>query len=145
MGIRRLSRECTLQFLYACDLNDSFDKTEIRPFWGLLQEIHKISAEDMPNGYSLSFADTLIDGVLENLTTIDKIIKEYTANWNFSRITVIDRNILRISIFEILFYEDVPFVVSINEAVDIAKKYSTPDSGKFVNGILDKIRNNNIS
>ena len=145
MGIRRLSRECTLQFLYACDLKHSFDKTEIQRFWQLLQEIHKIDIKDMPNGYSLPFADTLINGILENITPIDEIIKKYTANWNFSRITVVDRNILRMSIFEILFYKDVPFVVSINEAVDIAKKYSTPDSGKFVNGILDKIKDSKVS
>ena len=79
-------------------------------------------------------------GVLEHREAIDERIKGYAKNWDFHRIAAVDRNIMRLAIFEMFHREDIPPVVSINEAVDIAKKFSTQDSGKFVNGILDKIK-----
>jgi N utilization substance protein B len=86
------------------------------------------------------FAEPLIRGTLEKRDEIDEKIKKHAANWDLTRMAVVDRNILRLAIYEMLFREDIPPVVSINEAVDIAKKFSTQDSGKFVNGLLDKIR-----
>ena len=86
------------------------------------------------------FAVPLIKGVLQHREAIDEHIKKHCKNWDFNRIAVVDRNIMRLAIFEMLHREDIPPVVSINEAVDIAKKFSTEDSGKFVNGILDKVR-----
>jgi N utilization substance protein B len=82
----------------------------------------------------------LIRGVLEHRNAIDEKIKGHAKNWEFHRIAAVDRNIMRLAIYEMLHREDIPPVVSINEAVDIAKRFSTQDSGKFVNGILDKIR-----
>jgi len=85
------------------------------------------------------FADQLVEGVTKNIKEIDAAISKYATNWQISRMAVVDRNILRLATFELLYLVDIPPKVSINEAVDIAKKYGDIDSGKFVNGILDKI------
>ena len=82
----------------------------------------------------------MIRGTIENCAEIDLLIQKYLQNWDFHRVAVVDRNILRLATYEMLHREDIPPVVSINEAVDIAKKFSTQDSGKFVNGILDKVK-----
>ena len=86
------------------------------------------------------FAEPLIRGTVEHRDEIDEHIKNHAKNWELHRMAVVDRNILRLAIYEMLHRADIPPVVSINEAVDIAKKFSTEDSGKFVNGILDKIK-----
>jgi N utilization substance protein B len=86
------------------------------------------------------FADPLIRGVVENQPRIDDAIRQHVKNWELRRIAAVDRNVLRLAIFEMLFRDDIPPVVSINEAVDIAKRFSTEESGKFVNGILDNIK-----
>lgn len=85
------------------------------------------------------FSLVLITGVKEHQDRIDPMIEDYADNWSLSRMPFLDRNILRIGLFEMLYIEDIPISVSINEAVEMAKKYSTEDSGKFVNGILGKI------
>jgi N utilization substance protein B len=105
--------------------------------WGEPVELPPPSAED--SAVRL-FADPLIRGALEHREEADTLIKKLAKNWELHRIAAVDRNILRLAIFEMLHRDDIPPVVSINEAVDIAKKFSTQDSGKFVNGILDKIR-----
>jgi len=86
------------------------------------------------------FADPLIRGTLDHRDEADGVIKKHAKNWDLHRIAAVDRNILRLAIYEMLHRLDIPPVVSINEAVDIAKKFSTQDSGKFVNGILDKVK-----
>jgi len=86
------------------------------------------------------FASDLINGTLENLERIDNIIREHATNWKLDRIALVDKNILRLAIHELLYRDDIPPAVTINEAVEIAKKFSTPRSGKFVNGILDKVK-----
>src|SRR5258707_425675 len=86
------------------------------------------------------FADPLIRGALQFRDEADAIIKKHAENWDLHRIAAVDRNIMRLAIYEMLHREDIPPIVSINEAVDIAKKFSTQDSGKFVNGILDKVK-----
>src|SRR5947207_74318 len=86
------------------------------------------------------FAEPLIQGTLEHRDELDAIIKKHAINWELHRIAAVDRNILRLAIYEMLYRDDIPPIVSINEAVDIAKKFSTLDSGKFVNGILDKVK-----
>ena len=86
------------------------------------------------------FADPLIRGTLQYREEADALIKKHAQNWDLHRIAAVDRNILRLAVYEMLHRTDIPPVVSINEAVDIAKKFSTQDSGKFVNGILDKLR-----
>jgi N utilization substance protein B len=154
MGKRREARERAVQFLFQYDLNPGQDLQaaldhfwesqrmnalieEKRPTWGQRVELPPPSAEDTAVRV---FAEPLIRGSIENQTQIDELIRRHARNWELHRIAVVDRNIMRLAIYEMLFREDIPPVVSINEAVDIAKKFSTHDSGKFVNGILDKIR-----
>jgi N utilization substance protein B len=86
------------------------------------------------------FADALVRGVLQRREELDGVIQRYARNWDLPRIAVVDRNILRMAIHEILHRDDIPPVVSINEAIEIAKRYSTEQSGRFVNGILDKVK-----
>jgi len=86
-----------------------------------------------------SFSELLVRGTVTNLEHINQIISKYAENWQLSRMAVIDRSILRFATFELLYCDDIPPKVTINEAVNIAKKFSQEDSGKFVNGILDKI------
>lgn len=140
MGVRRLSREFALQFLYACDIKQSFSLKDIKEFWGLFIEVHHLKESVTEDDIITEFIDRLLNHVLTHLEEIDKTIRAYTTNWDFNRITVVDRNILRMALAEIFYMADIPSVVSIDEAVDIAKKYSTPDSGKFVNGVLDKVK-----
>ena len=82
----------------------------------------------------------LIKGVLDNKSRIDKLIEQFSSNWKISRMGCVDRNILRIAVFEMLRCQDIPAKVSINEAIEIGKKFGTEDSGAFINGILDSIR-----
>jgi N utilization substance protein B len=156
MGKRREARERTVQFLFQHDLNPPSDlAAELEQFWnsqrtaaieeeksgmatwGEKVELPPPTAEEAETRL---FAEPLIKGVLEHRDAIDEQIKKHAKNWDFHRIAAVDRNIMRLAIYEMLHREDIPPVVSINEAVDIAKKFSTQDSGKFVNGILDKIK-----
>ncbi len=155
MGQRREARERAVQFLFQHDLNPPENLEEaLAHFWNS-QRAPAIEGEKAPASWGQTvelppptteelatrlFADKLIRGVLEHRPDLDKKIQHYAQNWDLNRIAVVDRNILRLAIYEMLFRDDIPPVVSINEAVDVAKKYSTQDSGKFVNGILDKIK-----
>ena len=131
MGKRRTAREAAVQFLFMYDFHSGAAvKPLLREFW------NSVSADDEVR----NFAEHIIGGVLDRKAEIDDIIARYVQNWDFSRIALMERNILRISFFEILFRPDIPDVASINEAVDIAKKYGAQDAGKFVNGILDKVK-----
>jgi N utilization substance protein B len=85
------------------------------------------------------FATQLVRGTADNLAKIDALIAEYSEHWKIDRMPAIDRNILRSAIYELLYRADIPPKVAINEAVELAKRFSTPDSGKFINGILDKL------
>ncbi len=131
MGTRRQSSEAAVQILYQRDLNphEALDDAVAR-FW---------KEQDYPDDIR-AFAEKLARGALEKRDAVDEQIKRVTENWELERIAAVDRNILRLAIHEMMFCDDIPPVVSINEAVDIAKKFSTKESGKFVNGILDRIR-----
>ena len=132
MGKRRQAREYAIQFLYQFDVNGEDDCDEaLRYFW---------KTQDDINDQVRKFAEDLIQGCVKNATAIDEKIKKYTEHWELGRIAAVDRNILRLAMYEMLFRDDIPPVVSINEAVDIAKRYSTRESGAFVNGILDCLR-----
>jgi N utilization substance protein B len=155
MGKRREARERAVQFLFQHDLNppENLDGA-LNEFWDT-QRAAAIAGEKGPSNWGQPvelppptaeeaevrlFADPLIRGALEHRDAIDELIKGHAKNWEFHRIAAVDRNIMRLAIYEMLHREDIPPIVSINEAVDIAKKFSTEDSGKFVNGILDKIK-----
>jgi transcription antitermination protein NusB len=156
MGKRRVARERAVQFLFQFDLNPSdqfaaaWDHFWIsqrisasRPEqdqarWG--QPMEQLPPETTEEAATRVFAETLVKGVLEHREELDQQISQYAQNWDLHRMAVVDRNVLRLAIYEMLHREDIPPIVSINEAVDIAKRFSTEESGKFVNGILDKIR-----
>ena len=87
----------------------------------------------------IDFSRILVGGVEKSLSSIDSIIKKYAKNWEIERMAVIDRNILRLGIFELLYLEDIPPKVSINEAIELAKRFGDKDSSRFVNGILDRV------
>lgn len=155
MGKRREARERAVQFLFQYDLNPPEDlELALQQFWdsqrtAALAEDKGAATWGQPvelppptadEAAVRLFADPLIRGALEHRQEADDLIKKHARNWELHRIAAVDRNILRLGIFEMLHRDDIPPVVSINEAVDIAKKFSTQDSGKFVNGILDKIK-----
>jgi N utilization substance protein B len=156
MGKRRESRERAVQFLFQHDLNPPSNlDAELEQFWNsqLAAAIEDEKSGPATWGEKIEpppptaeeaetrlFAEPLIKGVLQHRDAIDEQIKKHCKNWDFNRIAAVDRNIMRLAIYEMLYRQDIPPVVSINEAVDIAKKFSTEDSGKFVNGILDKIK-----
>ena len=127
MGIRRKSRELALQALFQGELAGGA---------GLL-DFTEFCAHFQANKKAIPYAKTLLDGVQEKRLEIDQLISRYTENWRLERMSVIDRNILRLAVFELRFQGDVPTSVAINEAVEIAKRYATDDSGAFINGILD--------
>jgi len=132
MGGRRLSREMALKVLFQIDLVSTN-----------IEEALKYTFEDGEFSDEVKeFSLILVNGVLSNLSKIDKSISNYTNNWSLERITNIDRNILRIAIYEILYLNNIPKSVSINEAVELAKKYGTKSSFSFVNGVLGKIDKN---
>ncbi|HMP82099.1 MAG TPA: transcription antitermination factor NusB [Verrucomicrobiota bacterium] len=155
MGKRREARERAVQFLFQHDLNppDDMDRAldefwqsqraaaiageKGKATWGQPVELPPPTTEEAETRL---FADPLIRGTIQHRDAIDEQIKKHVQNWEIHRIAAVDRNILRLAIYEMLHRDDIPPVVSINEAVDIAKKFSTNDSGKFVNGILDKIK-----
>jgi transcription antitermination protein NusB len=130
MGSRRKSRELAMQFLYNLELNHQETEAALEGFWDM----------NPSDDSCREFAETIAKGTIEHRTEIDAIIDKFAINWDIDRIAIVDRNVLRIAIYEMLFRNDIPPVVSINEAVDIAKKFSTGESGKFVNGILDKVK-----
>jgi N utilization substance protein B len=86
------------------------------------------------------FAQPLIDGMIAQMPEIDDRIRRYCDNYEFHRISAVDRNVLRLAIYEMLYRDDIPPVVSINEAIELAKTFGGPDSGRFVNGILDRVK-----
>jgi len=97
------------------------------------------------NKKAIPYAKKLLDGVQEKRQEIDQLISRYAENWRLERMSVIDRNILRLSVFELRFQDDVPTSVAINEAVEIAKRYATDDSAPFINGVLDSMAGEEIT
>ncbi len=152
MRLRRVAREKALQFLFQHEVNPAENlEAELDAFWceqlPVLREEHSQEAtEEAPSAPTLDeatirlFADGLVRGTLEKQAAIDADLKRVMINWSLHRLAAVDRNILRIAVYELRFRDDIPPVVTINEAIDIARKFSTSDSGKFVNGILDRIK-----
>ena len=132
MGDRRLSRELALQALFFFDVNKSDPDKGLEEFCALRED----ELTDMVKPFFLD----LVEGVLAAGDDIDGLLNKCSKNWKLSRMPVVDRNIMRIATFELMKRTDIPPSVSINEAVEIGKKFGTRDSGPFINGVLDKIR-----
>ena len=129
MGKRRSSRELALKFLYQSELNKGNVDEQMKLF------LKRNSSQEEVKTFMLE----LVKSILKQINEIDEIIQKFSDNWVLDRMTVIDRNILRMGTCELLFSFSTPPKVVINEAVDIAKKYGNEDSPEFINGILDKI------
>jgi N utilization substance protein B len=130
MGKRRKAREAAIQFHFWRDLQHGEAPERIDEFWEFCPVKPNVR----------EFAQPLIEGMIAHLAEIDDSIKKYSENYNLNRISAVDRNVLRLAIYEMLYRDDIPPVVSINEAIELAKTFGGAESGKFVNGILDRIR-----
>jgi transcription antitermination protein NusB len=131
MGLRRVARECALQMLYEHDVGKQSQEEVAETYWEMNEHPKKVR----------EFASQLFEGTLGRLKEIDKTIQQHTKNWRLTRMAAVDRNILRLAVFELLSDCSTPGTVVINEALEVAKKYSTHESAQFVNGVLDSIKN----
>ncbi|HRU41261.1 MAG TPA: transcription antitermination factor NusB [Candidatus Diapherotrites archaeon] len=137
---RRLAREFAIQFLYSTDFNRNENTDEmLEDFYEIKKEQGKDGQQDSMKEADMKFAEEIIKGTIGKLQEIDQFIQNNTTGWTKERIAKVDLAILRLALYEILFRDDIPDSVSINEAIELAKKYSTDESGSFVNGVLGKI------
>ena len=135
MGERRQARIAAFQALYAWEESGEPIDSLLSFNW----------LDKKPEQSSAAFASLIIQGTIENIERIDNEIKSNLKKWSFERLSRVDLAILRIAAYEIIFQEDIPPTVTIDEAVEISKRFSSPDSYKFVNGVLDGIRKANLS
>ncbi len=134
-GKRRIGREAAIQFLYSNEVNDDTNPEQIDAFW----KLRPLRPD------ARAFATELVIGVLRHREAIDSVLTKKLENYRLERLAAVDRNILRLAIYEILFREDVPNPVVINEAIEIAKRFASTESSSFVNGLLDSIRKSQLS
>ncbi|MGI8604202.1 MAG: transcription antitermination factor NusB [Verrucomicrobiales bacterium] len=130
MSPRREGREAAIQFLYSLDQNPEPNASDLELFWSIHQASPKARA----------FAKTMVTGLLPHLPQIDGKIRGALQNWDFGRLEVVDRNVLRVAIYEMFHCPETPPIVAINEAIELAKRLGTPDSARFVNGVLDQLK-----
>jgi N utilization substance protein B len=130
MGNRRKSRELAMQALFYMDMSQNDSKEKLEHF----------CENFTPSKKALPFFLKLVNGVMNARPEIDAVIERFSSNWKLNRMAGVDRNIMRIAVYELICCHDIPYKVSINEAIDIGKKFGTEESGAFINGILDSIR-----
>lgn len=130
MGNRRKSRELAMQALFYMDMSRNDSKELLDRFCESFD----------PSSETLPFFLKLVKGVMHTRPEVDAIIERFSSNWKLSRMPAVDRNVMRIAVYELLCCPDIPYKVSLNEAIDIGKKFGTEESGAFINGILDSIR-----
>ncbi len=137
---RRLAREYAVQFLFSMDFNMGENMDEALEVFFDSEEMNEgRKLSDTLKKNDLAFAETIIRGCVSNLDEVDGLIRANSQGWTKERIAKVDLAILRLALFEILHMNDIPDSVAVNEAVELAKKYSTEESGSFINGILGKI------
>lgn len=135
MGQRRRAREHALQGLYMYEVGKTPVKSITQFEWidgGIPDEVK-------------DFASLLVEGTVTNLEKIDSLIRDYSRNWKPERLTVIDKSILRLAIFEMMFMTDIPSVVTINESIELGKTFGGENSGQFINGILDAVKKHELN
>lgn len=130
MSKRREGREAAVQFLFSNDLNAGADESDWSAFWKL----------HTAGGFVRRFCMELVHGVGQHREAIDERIQGVAENYALERLSTVDRNILRVAVYEMFYCPDVPPVVAINEAIEIAKRFGTEESGRFVNGLLDRLK-----
>lgn len=131
MGKRRKSREFALQVLYQLEMTGQ----------DALQALIQLRENFSPDEGEDEFAKRIVLGVMEHRQEIDRLIEGQSENWRLERMTLVDRNILRIALFELLRCDEIPPKVTLNEAIDLGKRFGSDESGSFINGILDRIQN----
>lgn len=136
MRKRSVARDCALKVLYQIEMTSRTPDNALASFWEQEAE-HSDEVRD--------FASKIVLGIYDHLIEIDEKLGEYATNWQLNRMAVIDRNVLRLGLYELKFNSDIPPKVAINEAVELAKTYGDHDSSKFVNGILDKVHKKEIT
>jgi len=129
MSVRRRAREIALQVLYQLDISQGDPGEVLELYWENFR----------PSPKAREFCQKLIEGVRRSQGQIDPFIEENSENWSLKRMATVDRNILRLAAFELLYCPDIPFKATLNEAIELAKKFGSDDSSAFINGILDKI------
>ena len=129
---RRANRMAAVQFLYQWEANKPDE---------LLDGIHIFFTNQEKSRDYYAFGESLILGAIENISSIDEAISKYANNWKFDRIARVDLAVLRLALYELLFRDDIPPIVSINEAIDLGKTFSNLESKRFINGILDQVKN----
>jgi transcription antitermination protein NusB len=132
MGARRTARERALQALYQLEMADGQPREALQSAWSA-------AGSEQPDPEAQKFALSLVEGVRDHLDEIDAMIQTHSHHWRIDRMTRIDRNVLRLGIFELKYLVDIPGKVSINEAVELGKRFGTEDSSAFINGLLDRI------
>jgi transcription antitermination factor NusB len=131
MGTRRKARELTIQILFAMEFS-SVDQDEITDM---------ICKNFDSSKSARAFSGELVRGVRENIEHLDNVIRRSSKNWRIERMSIVDRSILRLAAYEMLYRKEIPYKVSIDEAVELGKRYGTEESGSFINGVLDNIFN----
>ncbi len=132
MSNRRMARESALQCLYYADSAKMLDGAKVEPY---VEDFQRELGENFP------FCQDLVEGTTRNLPQIDALVSKYARNWTIDRMSVVDRSILRMAAYELVFsQEKTPVPAVIDEAIELAKKYSTDNSGKFINGLLDQLK-----
>ena len=132
MSNRRMARECALQSLYYADSAKMLDGDKVEPY---VEDFQRELGENFP------FCQDLVEGTTRHLPQIDTLVSKYARNWTIDRMSVVDRSILRMAAYELVYSrEKTPVPAVIDEAIELAKKYSTDNSGKFINGLLDQLK-----
>lgn len=131
MSSRRKGRELALQMLFQLDMVRTGVEEAIKTFWQ--------TQEELPSEDTKDFCEEIVRGVAEHHDEIDGFVEATSSNWRLNRMPVVDRNVLRMAVYEMLYRNDIPTTVTINEAIDVGKRFGSEDSGAFINGILDKI------
>lgn len=135
MGLRRKSRELALQFFFGHDFQDRSCERD-----ALQEEFAAFTANFDAGKKTLPYTEQIIIGLCDHMQDVDELLARHAHNWRVERMSAVDRNLLRIAAWEMLYNDDVPTQVVINEALEIAKRYSSPDAVGFINGILDALQ-----
>jgi N utilization substance protein B len=132
MGARRTARERALQALYQLEMTPGSVGDALESAWAAAEEARK-------EPEAVKFARELVEGVMDHRAEIDRLIEQHSHNWRLDRMGRIDRNVLRLGVFELKYRPDIPKKVSLNEAVELGKNFGTEESSAFVNGLLDRV------
>ena len=139
MSSRRRARQYALQGLFYGDINELDVGATLAGLWSGLSEADALESDRPPTTEEIAFCERLVRGVHENQSAIDVLIEDCATNWRLTRMPLVDRNILRIAAFELVHCQDIPVSVSMNEAIELSKRYGTAESRAFINGIVDRM------